>query len=155
MPPTKEPHKMRVSYPNWFNKNAAKLVLQFFDPKSKTRALACPGVWVRILRCENGAFQVDWQIMRGQGWRVNGSVLFTEKQFVDAFGLAEEPREQKQRKINGSGGRFSVEGVYYRYTDYLNIPHGGSGTDTDINASIHLTKDIKDAVRSLLPAVPK
>lgn len=155
MPLIKEPHKMRVSYPSWFNKEfATRLTLQTFDPRSKTRALACPGIWVRI-QCLDGTFQVDWQIRRGQDWRVNGGVPFSKKQFIDAFALTEETQEQKQRKINGSGGRFSVEGVYYRYTDYLNIPHAGSGTNTDMNISIHLTKDLKDALRPLLTAVPK
>lgn len=156
MPLTKEPRKMREPYPGWFNKKAKEFVLQPFGSESKGRALARRGAWVRIVRCFDGTFQVDWQITPGlQCWRVNGSVPFTEKQFMDAFGLSDEPQRQKQRRIGGSGGKSFVDGIYVRYLDYLNIPFAGTGMNGDLNISIHLTKDLKDALRPLLTAVPK
>lgn len=153
---TKEPHKMREPYPGWFNKKAKEFVLQPFDPqKSKSRALARPGAWVRIVRCFDGTFQVDWQITPDlQCWRVNGSVPFTEKQFINAFGLSSDPKKQTPRAPGSSGGKSFVDGIYVRYLDYLNIPFAGTGMNGDLNISIHLTKDLKDALRPLLKAVP-
>ena len=100
---------------------------------------------------------IEWEIMRDFSFKLQtgGRIHLSAWDLARAFGLNDtndpEGSWYWDWLVRDYGATTGLQGYYVRDRNYLNIPCPGTGRDGDPNVSIRLSKEIKEAVKSIIP----
>ncbi len=146
----KEP-EMGILGPTWWHHHGMKMKLaECIKDNVKIEGSAA---WLNIIKAKyNEGWLVSWRINHGAHVsEAGGTAWFSDDDLKRAFGLKDDIPESGKWLIDRYGGTTADQGVFIRYKEkWLNIPCPGTGHDGDPNVSILLTKEIEQAVRTLL-----
>ncbi len=143
--------------PIWWHNHGWKLQIKDFF-KEQLLILKSNAALLRITNGQVGIPQikgwiVEWEVV----WcypveeLARGRRIFSTQDLKAAFGLDINPHTFGQQHIlDEFGGTCANQGLYIRWDKYLNIPGPGTGHDGDANISIEITREIKEAIWTLL-----
>lgn len=149
--------EIRLYFPIWCHLHGSKMRVKKLNllqhilviGSSAAKIVIRKALWVH-----SGAkgWFVDWEVNQYKPYKegVWGRVHFTDKELAAAFGLSDDSGKFGDWLIRRFGADSAEQGKYIRWKTFLNIPCPGTGNDGDPNVSIHLDKEIQNAVRQLL-----
>ena len=96
-------------------------------------------------------YKVAWNVTHVDGY-TSGSVNMNRDDVARAFGIVNGMGDGggALRAPDGKEIHAAAQGLYFRRSRYLNIPHPGTGRQGDPNISVYVTDEIRKAVFELI-----
>lgn len=135
---------------DWWHNHGIKMKLRKRKNRSDPLIIESGVAYLEITRGAGGGYDVHWKIRHSLPSCVEGRVLFTGKEFKQAFALSDESGESGEEILAEYGGTAASQGSFIRYDDYLNIPCPGTGRDGDPNISLMLNEEIKKEAKNFM-----
>lgn len=141
--------RFRLCSPEWFIHKGLKMRL-LQNSRRDTVKVASKAATLSVQRVD-GEFIVSWKIILSapSGEQTIGLRRFSKEELLAAFGLSDWTDPSSDELIERFGGTSAVQGRFFRYENFLNIPCPGTGDNGDPNISIELDENIKEAIRRL------
>lgn len=134
--------------PDWWHNHGIKMKIRKRENRADPFIIESGAAYLEITR--GGGYTVRWRVTHNPSSHIEGTLVFSEREFKQAFALSEKSGESGEGILAEYGGTAASQGSFIRYENYLNIPCPGTGRDGDPNISILLNEEIKKEAKNFL-----
>lgn len=143
---------LRDGIPDWHHPKSRQMQLEKADDSCVV--IMAPAARLEIIEMLDAEtihkWIVRWEIFFREERGTRGEIVMTASQLCAAFALNERSEGSDHWLANSYQEIASLEGMYFRYDRWLNIPGPGTGKDGDPNISVCLTDDMKKSITDMV-----